>query len=474
MGLFQSKELHMEVELSRIKDLVEHPRESLSVEIKRWINPDSPEGIAKIVKGAIALRNFGGGYFIIGFDNETLMPDRGNEPSKIRELFHVDKIQGIIGKYSSSPFEVVIEFVEREGVEYPVIVIPTGVKTPVATKSELVNRGKNLIKCDVIYIRSLLANNTPSTTIATWKDWETIVEICFDNREADVGRFLRRHLSSLRPEFFREFIQTLGNQYEEISPENILKQFVEESEKRYKELVADKKLALPETGYWEVALIIQGDVPKHTANIDFLNLIDASNPRYSGWPIWLDSRRFSDKASKPFVANGIWEAIIPIFDQAWRDSIDFVRFDPKGRFFLWRSYQEDMKSSQRNLEPFKYFDFLLPVTRSAEAIGVGLAFAKAMKCEPEKTQLVFEFKWSRLQGRELVSWANPERYITPGRTAYQDEVSSFVQIPLDTPLSALSEFVFQATEPLFQVFDGFMLSKKVVEDLTNRVIERRL
>ena len=159
----------MDVEISRIKDLVERPQESLSVEIKRWINPDSPEGIAKIVKGAIALRNFGGGYFVIGFDNETLKPDKENEPSNVHDQFHIDKIQGMIGKFSSSPFEVAVEFVEREGIEYPVIVIPSAVKTPVATKSELVDQGKTLIKCDVIYIRSLLANNTPSTTLATWK-----------------------------------------------------------------------------------------------------------------------------------------------------------------------------------------------------------------------------------------------------------------------------------------------------------------
>jgi hypothetical protein len=465
----------MEVEISRIKDLVERPQEGLSVEIKRWISPDSPEGIAKIVKGAIALRNFGGGYFVIGFDDETLMPDKGNEPLNVRELFHIDKIQGLIGKYASSPFEVAVEFVGREGIEYPVIVIPSGIKIPVATKSELIDQGKTLIKCDVVYIRSLLANNTPSTTVATWKDWEVIVEVCFDTREADIGRFLRRHLGGLRPEFLKEFTQTLGaSTNEDVSPAGLLKRFVEESEDRYKAVISDKKLALPESGSWEAALIVQGDVPKYSPNIDFLNLLDASNPRYSGWPVWIDSRGFREKVSKPFVANGVWEALIPILDQAWRDSIDFVRFDPKGRFFLLRAYQEDMKASQKSLEPFKYFDIVLPVIRSAEVIGVGLAFAKAMKCEPEKTQLVFAFKWTKLQERELVSWVNAERYISPGRTAYQDEVVSFVQVPLDTPLSALPEFVYQATEPLFQVFDGFALNKKIVEDLTNKLIERKL
>jgi hypothetical protein len=64
--------------------------------------------------------------------------------------------------------------------------------------------------------------------------------------------------------------------------------------------------------------------------------------------------------------------------------------------------------------------------------------------------------------------------LTRGWTAYQDEVISYVQVPLDTPLSALPDFVFHLTEPLFQVFDGFSLNKKVIEDLTNKVIERKL
>ncbi len=191
----------MDTDNSRIKDLVEHPQESLSVEIKRWINPDTPDGVAKIVKGVLAIRNFGGGYFIVGFDNESLLPDIDNRPPNAHQLFHIDKIQGMIAKYSSNPFEVNVEFVERDGVEYPVIAIPSGIKAPVATKSELVYGGKKLIKSDTVYVRSLSANNTPSTTIATWKDWDSIIEVCFDNREADIGRFLRRHLSGLKTEF---------------------------------------------------------------------------------------------------------------------------------------------------------------------------------------------------------------------------------------------------------------------------------
>jgi len=120
------------------------------------------------------------------------------------------------------------------------------------------------------------------------------------------------------------------------------------------------------------------------------------------------------------------------------------------------------------------FDFWSTVIRCAEAIAVGIAFAKAMQCDPEATNLAFAFRWTKLQGRELASWAQPGRYISPGRQAYQDDFTALVNVPLETPLSALSEYVAQVVVPLYEVFDGFTLSKEIIEDLTRRLIERKL
>lgn len=166
--------------------------ESLSVELKRWIDPKCPEDRAKIVKTALALRNYGGGSLVIGFDNDSLEPDTNNVPQDVKAAFHIDVIQGLISKYASRPFEVTVEFPEREGQPYPVITVLPGVETPVAVKSDLRSGDKTLISVNDVYTRSLRANNTPSTTKATWKDWPDILKVCFDNREADIGRFLRR------------------------------------------------------------------------------------------------------------------------------------------------------------------------------------------------------------------------------------------------------------------------------------------
>jgi hypothetical protein len=46
-----------------------------------------------------------------------------------------------------------------------------------------------------LYFRTLASNGTPSTSLARASDWAAIIEICFENREADIGRFLRRLVS---------------------------------------------------------------------------------------------------------------------------------------------------------------------------------------------------------------------------------------------------------------------------------------
>lgn len=466
----------MDVDVNRIRDLVDRPSESLSVEIKRWIEPNVTEGTAKIVRAVLALRNHGGGYLVIGFDNDTLKPDRENVPDDVKAKFHHDKIQALVSRFASEPFEIAIEFPERDGQIYPVIAVPPGVKTPVAARSDLKASDAKVISAGDVYVRSLRANNTPSTAKAGWQDWPALVETCFDNREADIGRFLRRHLGGLTPETLQEFGTAMAKAAQpKATTEELLRRLLQESEDRYNIAVKETQPKLPEHGTWETALILNGDVPAHGATRDFLNLLDSSNPDYTGWPVWLDSRGSTNQSSRPHVVDGVWEALIVGLESEWGgDHIDFMRLDPKGRFYLRRALQDDISRSNRAPKPMIALDFGLVTIRTAEAIAVGLSFAKAMGCDSERTVLNFAFRWKRLKGRQLTSWANPGRYISPTRSAYQDEVLSFVDVPLEIPLSALSEYVHRVTQPIFEVFDGFALSKEVTEDLTRKLVERRL
>ena len=471
----------MEASSERIQELIQYPQESLSVEIKAWIDPDQPDDIAKIIKTALAMRNNNGGYMVIGFDNETLEPILDKLPSNVRQIFNIDKIQGAISKYSSELFEVNIDFPQRDGQEFPVIVIPTGVKTPVVAKSDLFSKDKNkqskpLIREDTVYVRSLSSNNTPSTTQAKSKDWSSLMEICFDNREADIGRFIRRQLSGISSDQVNVLATAIiGNIKPKISNEDLLKEYLQESEQRYEETLKERQVGnIPEHGSWEVGLIVLGDIPtQHTTTQNFLNLLSSNNPDYTGWPVWLDSRSFADDYHHPRVVKGVWEALLITLKSGWSNHIDFMRLDPQGKFFLMRALEDDI--GRNPPQALTVLDFSLAIIRTVEAIAVGIAFAKSMGYSSDTTTLAFAFKWTKLKNRKLSSWTSnnllrdiPDRYF-----ASDSEIVAFIDVPLETPLSALSQYVHQVTRPLFEAFNGYTVSKDTVEDITRSLIERK-
>ncbi len=196
---------------------------------------------------------------------------------------------------------------------------------------------------------------------------------------------------------------------------------------------------------------------------------------HTGWPIWVISDGFSNLADQPHVHDHTWEQFIVGLSGGWTDTISFMVFDPKGRFYFRREIEDDLGGDgERKPLPLTTLEFGIAILRVAEAIAVGIAYAKAMGCDPEMTTLSFYFGWNRLNGRELSSWANPLRFIRGGGKAYENEVRSYVEVPLNAPLSRLSEFVKTVIDPLFEVFNGFVISQTAVDDMTQRLINRRL
>lgn len=441
--------------IDELIQLIENPREALNIELKNWIDPETDEGKSKIVKAVIAMRNNNGGYIVIGFDNETLQPDNENMLEDIKEKYHFDKIQAMVSKYCSQQFEVKVDFVERDSVDFPIITIPSGVETPVVTKSALVKGDNQFIKESKVYIRTLNANNTPSTTEATWKDWDRIVKTCFDNREADIGRFFRRHIVDITKQVF------------EINNENNADRIIEEGSLYYLEALDREEVDLPEYGFWEVGLAIHGITETEiSANHEFLNLLYSHNPNYTGWPVWLDCRNFTDDSCKPYNLDGAWQALL-LLERGIE--IEFWRINPSGKFYLKRALEDDTRSG---LEPKTILDYSLPIMRIAEAMGVAKSYAIAMGYNQEDTILDFAFRWTGLKGRELGSWSGVFRRVWPGKIAQQDELITRVQMPLYISYNAISEYVNKATKQLFEIFDGYKISIGEIEELTNNILQR--
>ena len=503
----------------RILDLVRRPTESLNVELKNWLDPVDPATEVKLVKALFALRNRNGGYLALGFNNANGHPDPCPFVDKVRTYFHIDKVQAIVSKQASMAFDISIEFPELGGVPHPVIVVPDGVRVPVVAKSDVKDGDRYFIRKGDLYFRTLNANGIVSSALINPRDYPALMDVCFENREADIGRFFRRQLGTLDVERLRELLGILAQEgrFEGVQPQSAPADAPLEDPKGRKPLTASlvpsgpprafasgsvidmlrhltgetlsrgekafdaalRKRPLPADRSelihrltMRTALALDPQRPDALPTGTFMNKVDAANPQYTGWPAWLDSRSFSKELDRPQVHDNSWQANIMALEGGWADHWEFLKFDPRGSFFMRRVMQDDMSDK---VEPGSALDPILMLYRVTEVIAVGISIARALDWQ-ETDHAGFRFRWTGLAGRRLVPWVN--RLSSIGHfgsaPAVDDAAESFVSLTLDVPHSALAPHVQVAIAPLFAAFGGYEPPPAVVENAIQQLVERRL
>jgi hypothetical protein len=251
--------------------------------------------------------------------------------------------------------------------------------------------------------------------------------------------------------------------------------FLDEGAGRFSAETAVRKLTgealrIAKAGSWEVSLVLDPPKTNQLPTENFRQILASSNPRYTGWPVWLDSSGFQESAHRPVVKSNAWETFI-VSSDSWSRHLDFYRFDPNGKFYLHRNLQDDTSDK---VQHGTLLDPTLVIIRIAEAVAVGLAFARALNWQAEPCTLGFAARWTKLQGRTLASWANPEAYISPRGKASDDTAVGYTQLRSDTPPNAIAPAVQELIRPLFVLFDGFEMPRQSVEGWVQRLLERNL
>lgn len=448
-----------------LQRLLENPVESLTVELKQWIDLAADSGIEKIAKGCLALYNNDGGLLVIGICDDGT-PDTDNPPSDVRSTFHPDVIQSIVSKYSYTPFEVQVAFVEHDGQEYPIIQVPGGVTTPAVCKSGL---GK--MKPDDVYVRSLTSNNSVSSSTPKRRDWDRLLRICLDNREADIGGFFRRHLGvTVDMDLLRQSF-TL--------PKSVDKRAIELLDRGNARFSAiNPEGSLPDVGFVEIGIVIEGrSETVHRADQSFLWRLETHSMRHSGWPPFVCIRNQDDPNRNPRVSEGAWEANLVYLDMPQHgpsNSIDFWRIAPSGEFYTKRALQDDMGGPNGQIQPRQVLDPLIQLRRITEVISVGLNFARALQYDPETTQLAFAWRWTGLSGRRLVPWAHPDRFIRSEEVCFDDHAVESVLVPADALNSSIWQYVEKVGTGLMCRFGGYdRIGSTVVEAIANETLSER-
>ena len=160
-----------------------------------------------------------------------------------------------------------------------------------------------------------------------------------------------------------------------------------------------------EAGWREVAVMVKGSISQFPAQ-SFLDHLFAHQPRMSGWPIWIDTRRFPEQDQHPYPNGKAWEALVrnnTIPGRYTSDLIDFWRIDPVCSFYHRRLYYEDILTGSIDKHG-RGLDFTTSISVVTEAIAVSTAFAGALSADPRTTHLEMAFRWNRLRDRKLGSF----------------------------------------------------------------------
>jgi hypothetical protein len=483
-----------------LKARLRRPTETLQLELKSWVGVESAVDRARIARALIALRNRNGGLLVIGIDDKTLAPVAEGRPADLRAAYHPDALQKLVNDYAEPGFPVTVEFVERDGLEFPVVAVPPGVKSPAMARQDVKNdKEVKVLRQHAVYVRSATNDVVQTTEPRSAQDWDDLMGICFDNREADVGRFLRRNLGGMLDELGLKprAEQPLPPATPSKAPGEVAAPIVPTPTVvvappvlpgRGPETVLDEgairfaarleflrkqapPVKLPEVKAWrEVGIVLTGPVQPLLGQ-HLLGAVFPRHPKLSGWPLWVDSRGLGGEWEHPYPAANGWEALVTLSQAAFVKGtlVDFWRIDPRGEFYHRRTLEDDLWPSVPDEDRGKVFDIINAIKRVAEALATAQAFAQGLSADPENAMLRAAFRWTNLSGRQLFSMERGRDFFAP-TPAYEDTAHSSVEIPVSTAPGAIASYVNQAVMPLFTSF-GYQVPRFVIDELTAKTLK---
>jgi hypothetical protein len=452
--------------------------ESLSTEVKGWIDPRTPHGKALIVKACIALYNHGGGVMRIGFDNLSGAPVKYSMEGDVPTIFAADLLQKTVSEYCSDRIPLQLEYKLIDGGYYPIVTVPGGVRRPVcSTKSiTVVETGKMVLADNRVYIRTVDSNDVfSSSEPRSPRDWEDLVSRCADNREADVARFIRRHFTEEDLGQLRELILGGGSGdaagqfgHEQYAFRDHGDHYMADGYKRLEQAMERNPVELPKYGFFEVAAFISGNLPHYTADDQLYKRLMAANPGLTAFPAWLDTRHARADNAWAKVVHNAWETFL--YDKG--DRMHFGVLYETDAFYQLRSYQEDTQDWKLDA-PAGVIAFQLQIRNVAEIIFTLLRFTEALRGDVVPFSIGVKFHWAKLRGRRLINLTPRGAAVLMSGPAEQDDVGTAVNLPWDLPADAIHNYVGALTKDLFKIFDGKSVPSEMVAQYTNELIHRQ-
>lgn len=436
----------------RIEDTLLDPRESLDVELKRWLDLDTREHQALIAKAIIAMANHGGGLVVIGMEQQGAeVREALGRPDNLA-AFNADAVNGIIARYAEPVFHCDVRIApDAAGGEFPIVLVPGGHRHPIRSTRDGPNQ--NHIRQNVYYIRR---PGPQSDGPQTGGEWDNLLRRCLTNGREDL-------LDS-----FRNILAGGGASVARPEQADRVADWFAQSMARWRDLAenspANSPVRLP-LGHYAACYSLTGDIEQ--PNLARLREILNGYPQLTGWPpFWVPTRA----EIAPYVNDGAIECWLGV-EAGERNPAhaDFWRVSPDGLFFLIRGYQED--GTERR-PPGTGFDITLPTWRIGEILMHAAAMARGYG-DPG-ARVTFMAEWTGLENRELVSLGDNMRWIMPGRRSRQGQYQTRLAMDADRIGENLPEFVTQIVTPIYALFDFFEMPANVVTEELARMRDRRM
>jgi predicted HTH transcriptional regulator len=183
-----------------LRSLVEYPEETASVEYKSAIkfDPKADFGV-KMVKHILGHANAGGGFIIIGFNEDQskkLQPD-SNLDNTVAGSYETTRLCQSVDSFiaGGQRIELQVYKVEHEKRPYPVIQIQRFKVSPFfCGKDFTLKNGQTILREGAIYIRDQAAKTTVAATPAHWNQ---LLKTAVAQRQEEILNQFRALLESI-------------------------------------------------------------------------------------------------------------------------------------------------------------------------------------------------------------------------------------------------------------------------------------
>ncbi len=433
--------------MPRIEDLIPlivNPREDLSAEYKNWLDLTSNEHKATLAKAAIALANHGGGYIVIGFQE-----DGGNLRSVPRPegggAISQDSVNAAVRRYASPEFHCEVHGVIHPEYNYDhyIVVVPGNITEPVMSRRDC----PGVIAQNSCYIRK---PGPRSEVPSTPEEWRSLINRCLRSSRDDLLEAIRAIVS--------------GRAQMENPPagaRDALDAFCSSAREKWSELVrelpAESAPRFP-NGYYEIGIRLVGIDP--AGGLPELNrfLQGARRVRHTGWSPFLELHR---PEWQPYAHDQYLEAWVGRPSESGEmggdsSNCDFWRASKDGMLYTCRGYIED---NIGEIAPGTVVDVTIPVWRLAEA----LLFAHRLGGEFDGAEAIAVwYEFNGLEGRRLTSIGN-RRIMMDYHICRTRNSSGYGVVSFDRLEDNIVEFVHELLAPLYEKFNLFALPRALVE-----------